>query len=159
MANKIAVLMGSDSDRPTMQACVDILKEFGVETTFKVLSAHRTPKEACAFAEAAEAEGYQAVICAAGLAAHLAGVVAAHTMLPVIGCPMDGGIAGGLDALLSTVQMPGGIPVASMGVGKHGAKNAALFVIAMMANHDPALRAKYKEHRAAQAETILSKNK
>ncbi|MFC1586978.1 5-(carboxyamino)imidazole ribonucleotide mutase [Planctomycetota bacterium] len=159
MTDKIAILMGSDSDLPTMRNSIDILEDFGVETTVKILSAHRTPKETAEFAENAEANGYKGIICAAGLAAHLAGVVAAHTTLPVLGCPMQGGVADGLDALLSTVQMPSGVPVATFGVGKHGANNAALFAISILALNNEDLKRKLIDLREEQAKKILAKNK
>ena len=121
----VAILMGSDSDLPVMQTTLDVLKSLGVKYEVKISSAHRTPEATKNYILDAEARGCQVFICAAGLAAHLAGNVAAHTVKPVIGVPMDGGPLNGMDALLSTVQMPGGVPVATVAIGKAGAKNAA----------------------------------
>ena len=126
MALKAALLMGSDSDLPKIQGCIDTLKKLGVETTVRVMSAHRTPEAVSEFTEHAIENGYGVIIAAAGGAAHLAGSVAAHTLLPVIGIPVEGGAFHGMDALLATVQMPGGIPVATVGVGSGGATNAGL---------------------------------
>ncbi|MBT5102075.1 MAG: AIR carboxylase family protein, partial [Planctomycetes bacterium] len=120
MNNRVALLMGSDSDFPRLESCVKTLREFGVEPTVRVLSAHRTPTEACAFASDARANGLEVIICAAGGAAHLAGVIAAHTTLPVLGIPMDNPPLGGLDALLATVRMPGGVPVGTLGANSGG---------------------------------------
>ncbi len=147
---KVALLMGSKSDWPKVESAVKIFKDFGVEHTVRVMSAHRTPDVVAEFASNAAANGYKAIICAAGAAAHLAGVVAAHTQLPVLGIPVGGGSLQGMDALLATVQMPGGIPVATFAVGSGGPKNAALFAIAMMALSDDELAGKLAEFRAAQ---------
>jgi 5-(carboxyamino)imidazole ribonucleotide mutase len=135
---KVAVLMGSATDLPSMQPAVDTLAELGIPVDVRVLSAHRTPARAMEFASGAADAGYKVLICAAGGAAHLAGVVAAHTLLPVIGVPM-GRSLGGLDALYATVQMPPGIPVATVGVD--GAANAAYLAARILALHDPKLRA------------------
>jgi len=121
----VAVLMGSDSDLPVMQASIDTLTSLGIATEARITSAHRTPAETMAYVQDAEQRGCRVFIAAAGLAAHLAGAVAAHTLRPVIGVPLDAGSLGGQDSLLSTVQMPGGIPVATVAIGKPGAKNAA----------------------------------
>jgi len=156
MALKAAVLMGSDSDLPKIQKCIDTLKQLGVETTVRVMSAHRTPEIVCDFAEQAAANGYGVLIAAAGGAAHLAGAVAAHTLLPVIGIPVEGGAFNGLDALLSTVQMPGGIPVATVGVGSGGATNAALLAAEILAIGDAALREKLAAERLTRREKVLA---
>ncbi len=152
----VAVLMGSKSDWETMQHCRDTLARFGVACECRVLSAHRTPAETAEFVRSAEERGIQVIIAAAGMAAHLAGAVAAHTTLPVLGVPLPGGVADGLDALLSTVQMPRGIPVGTLAVGKHGAINAAILAVQILANSRPELREKLKADRREQAEKILS---
>ncbi len=159
MAPPIVFVMGSDSDLPTLKGGFDLLTSLGVSFGARILSAHRTPREATAFAENAASEGVQVLVAAAGLAAHLAGVLAAHTTLPVVGVPMAGGALGGVDALYSTVQMPGGVPVASMGIGKAGAKNAALFAIRILALHDPALREKLEDFIHDQARVVLEKDR
>ena len=153
---KAAILMGSDSDLPKLQPCIDTLKKLQVETTVRVMSAHRTPEIVSDFAENAASNGYGVLIAAAGGAAHLAGAVAAHTVLPVIGIPVEGGAFNGLDALLSTVQMPGGIPVATVGVGKGGATNAGLLAAEILAATDPALRQRIIDDRLARRETVLA---
>ena len=142
---KIAILMGSAKDMPKMQAGADVLAEFGVEHEVHVMSAHRTPQAVAEFATNARANGYAAIICGAGKAAHLAGAVAAHSTLPVIGVPVAAGGMGGLDALLSTVQMPTGIPVATVAVDS--AANAAYLAVAMLAVTDAGLAAKLDEYR------------
>jgi len=142
---KIAMLMGSEKDMPKMQAGVDVLTEFGVEHAVHVMSAHRTPHAVAEFASNARRNGYAAIICGAGKAAHLAGAVAAHSTLPVIGVPIAAGGMGGLDALLSTVQMPTGIPVATVAVDS--AANAAYLAVAMLAVTDAGLAAKLDEYR------------
>ncbi|MFH0821776.1 MAG: 5-(carboxyamino)imidazole ribonucleotide mutase [Pseudomonadota bacterium] len=146
---QVGIVMGSDSDLPVMKKAADVLREFGVPHMITVASAHRTPEKVAALAARAEAEGWKAIITGAGMAAHLAGFIAAHTVVPVIGVPMDSSSLKGIDALLSTVQMPGGIPVASMGLGSAGAKNAGLFVVEILACFDPGLREKLKAFRAA----------
>lgn len=153
---RVAIVMGSDSDLKVMEKGAKLLKELGVGCEVRVISAHRTPAEAKAFAEGLEERGVQVVIAGAGGAAHLAGVMAAHTVRPVIGVPVDSMMPGGLDALLSTVQMPPGIPVATVGVG--GAKNAALLAVQMLALSDPELSARLKAHRAAQADEVRAKD-
>ena len=148
MRNVIAIIMGSKSDLGTVNEAINVLKEFKVAFEVKVLSAHRTPKELAAYVEAAKARGIKVFIAAAGGAAALAGVVAAHTTLPVIGIPIETKSLKGLDSLLSTVQMPAGIPVASMAIGKAGAKNAALFALAILGATDKKVSSqilKYKE--------------
>ena len=150
----VAVLMGSKSDWDTMKACAETLAKFGVPHESHVMSAHRTPKLAADFAGNAESRGIEVIIGAAGGAAHLAGVLAAHTTLPVLGVPMKSDALKGLDSLLSTVQMPAGIPVASLAIGKAGATNAALFAIAILANSRPELKEKLREFRAEQEKKI-----
>lgn len=152
---KVAVLMGSDSDWPTVKGACTELKRLGVPFEAHILSAHRTPAPAAEFAKSARAKGFGAVICAAGMAAHLAGAIAANTTLPVIGIPMKGGAADGLDALLATVQMPSGIPVAT--VALNGAKNAAILAAQMLAVTDEALAAALDADRAAMAAQIAAK--
>jgi phosphoribosylaminoimidazole carboxylase PurE protein len=153
---KVAILMGSSSDKPLMSAAADILKEFGVPCEMKVLSAHRTPAEACQYAEEAEANGVEVIIAGAGYAAHLAGVLAAHTILPILGVPLPGSSLQGLDSLLSPVRMPGGIPVATMTIGKAGAKNAGLFAVQILSRKDPELVKALKAYRKKMRETILA---
>jgi len=151
---KVAVLMGSKSDLPNMEGAFTILKQFDVPFTARVISAHRTPETAAEFASGAEAEGIKVIICAAGMAAHLAGVIAAHTTLPVIGVPMACPPFDGLDSLLATVQMPPGIPVAAVTAGKAGGKNSALFAVSILALSEPVLAEKLKNFRKEQSETV-----
>src|SRR6266702_2962179 len=151
----VAVVMGSKSDWDTMRSASDTLEEFGVAHESHVMSAHRTPKLASEFATTAESRGIEVIIAAAGGAAHLAGVIAAHTTLPVLGVPMKSDALNGLDSLLSTVQMPAGIPVGTLAIGKAGATNAALLAIAILANSRPALKEKLLAFRAEQAEKVL----
>ena len=146
---KVAVLMGSKSDAERMKAARDMLNRFGVEVDERVLSAHRNPDEVAAFARGARENGYAALICGAGMAAHLAGVVAAHTTLPVVGVPLSGSALSGVDALYSTVQMPSGIPVATVAID--GASNAAVLVVEMLAMTDAGLAARLEEFRAGGA--------
>jgi 5-(carboxyamino)imidazole ribonucleotide mutase len=146
MTAKVAVLMGSVNDRPTMAPALDLLKDFGVEATEHVMSAHRTPTRVLAFSSQARSEGYGVIICAAGMAAHLAGAVAAQTTLPVIGVPLSGGAIGGIDALYSTVQMPRGIPVATVAID--GAVNAALLAVEILAVTDDRLAERLADFRA-----------
>ncbi len=152
---KIGILMGSKSDADIMGEAARILEEFGVPHEVKVLSAHRTPLETSAYAQAAEGRGIQALIAGAGYAAHLAGALAAHSTLPIIGVPLDASSLKGLDSLLSTVQMPKGIPVACMGIGKAGAINAALFTVQILSRSDPALAQKLKEYREKMRQELL----
>jgi 5-(carboxyamino)imidazole ribonucleotide mutase len=154
----VAILMGSDSDLPTMQATFEVLKGFGIRYEVRIHSAHRTPEATHDYVTDAEQRGCQAFICAAGLAAHLAGAVSAITVRPVIGVPMDGGPLKGQDALLSTVQMPGGIPVATVAIGKAGAKNAGYLAAQIMAVSDPALAQKLRDEREANKQQILARN-
>jgi 5-(carboxyamino)imidazole ribonucleotide mutase len=146
--------MGSKSDWETMRHCDETLTQFGVPHECRVLSAHRTPQLASQYAAEAESRGFEVIIGAAGGAAHLAGVLAAQTVLPVLGVPMESPALKGLDSLLSTVQMPGGIPVGTLAIGTAGARNAALLAIAILANSRPELREKLKRFRADQAEKI-----
>lgn len=157
MRKKVAVLMGSDSDLPVVKGAINTLKEFGIETEVHVMSAHRTPKQACDFASNAILNGYGVIICAAGKAAHLAGVIAAHTTLPVIGIPMKSSTLDGLDALLSTVQMPKGIPVATVAID--GAENAALLAVQILAVHDKELEEKLIEMRTKMTDEVVEKDK
>jgi len=150
----VAVLMGSKSDWETMRAASDTLKSFGVAHESRVMSAHRSPTLAADFASQADARGIEVIIAAAGGAAHLAGVMAAHTTLPVLGVPMKSDALNGLDSLLATVQMPAGIPVGTLAIGKPGATNAALFAIAILANSRPGLKKKLREFRAEQEKKI-----
>ncbi len=152
---KIGILMGSKSDADIMGEAARILEEFGVPHEMKVLSAHRTPLETSEYAQSAEGRGIQALIAGAGYAAHLAGALAAHSTLPIIGVPLDASSLQGLDSLLSTVQMPKGIPVACMGIGKAGAINAALFTVQILSRSDPALAQKLKEYREKMRQEIL----
>ena len=154
--HKVAVIMGSDSDLKVMEKAVKALRELEIEADVRVLSAHRTPADTVAYVEGLEARGIRVVIAGAGGAAHLAGVVAAHTARPVIGVPIASLMPTGMDALLSTVQMPPGIPVATVGVG--GAKNAGLLAAEMLALTDDALYERVKKHRAEQAEQVRAKD-
>ncbi len=153
---KVGIVMGSDSDLPIVRKAIDTLTEYGVPFEVHVYSAHRTPVEAKMFSSEARKNGFGAIIAAAGMAAHLAGAVAANTTLPVIGIPVQSKNLGGMDALLSTVQMPSGIPVATVAID--GATNAALLAIQMLAIEDAELAAKLDEARAKAAATVLSKN-
>jgi len=154
----VAVLMGSDSDLPTMQETLNVLDRFGIPAELRVTSAHRTPNATHQYVGDAEKRGCGVFIAAAGLAAHLAGTVAGLTLKPVIGVPMDTGPLNGLDALLSTVQMPGGIPVATMAIGKAGAKNAGYLAAQILARLDPVLQRKLRKDRDDNARAILKKN-
>lgn len=150
----VAVLMGSDSDLGTMQACLDILKKLEIPVEVKITSAHRTPDATHAYVKDAEGRGCAVFIAAAGLAAHLAGTVAGLTLRPVIGVPMDAGPLQGMDALLSTVQMPGGIPVACVAIGKAGARNAGYLAAQMLALADTRLQQRLRAEREANAKTV-----
>ena len=155
----VAVVMGSDSDLKVMESCVAQLREFGIEASVRIISAHRTPAVADDFAANARDRGIQVIIAAAGMAAHLAGAMAARASVPVIGVPLvcEAGL-GGMDALLSTVQMPPGVPVATMGVGKAGAKNAAILAVQILALADLDLQAKLTAFRQKQAQTVRDKD-
>jgi 5-(carboxyamino)imidazole ribonucleotide mutase len=153
---KVAVIMGSDSDFPVVSAAVKKLKSFGIPVETRVISAHRTPSEAAAFASSAEQNGFGVIIAAAGMAAHLAGVLAAYTTLPVIGIPMKSSALEGLDALLATVQMPGGIPVATVAV--NGADNAAILAAEILALSDAGLAEQLREMKKQMAEKVAAKD-
>ncbi len=157
MNKKIAIIMGSDSDLPIVKGTINTLKGFGILTEAHIMSAHRTPVQAMEFASNAKSNGFGVIICAAGKAAHLAGVVAAHTTLPVIGIPMKSSTLDGLDALLSTVQMPKGIPVATVAID--GAENAALLAVQILAVNDETLADKLLETRANMTAEVLEKDK
>jgi 5-(carboxyamino)imidazole ribonucleotide mutase len=146
---KVAIIMGSPNDRPKMEPAADTLASFGIEADVQVMSAHRTPAKVAAFVGSARDDGYAAIIAGAGMAAHLAGAAAAHTTLPVVGVPLSGGALNGVDALYATVQMPKGIPVATVAVD--GAVNAALLVVQMLAIADEELAVKLSEDRATRA--------
>lgn len=154
----VAILMGSDSDLDKMEAATGVLKSLGVPFEIRVSSAHRTPQQTHDYVKDADARGCGAFIAGAGMAAHLAGAIAANTVKPVIGVPIDSGPLQGMDALLSTVQMPPGIPVATVAVGKAGAKNAGYLAAQMLALADADLAQRLVDERKANAETILAKN-
>jgi len=151
----VALLMGSKSDWETMRHAAETFDQFGVAYEARVLSAHRTPAQTAQYAAEAAGRGIEVVVAGAGGAAHLAGVVAAHTLLPVLGVPIESPSLKGLDSLLSTVQMPGGIPVGALGIGKAGATNAALLAIAILALRRPELQRKLREFREGQARKVL----
>lgn len=154
----IAILMGSDSDLPTMQATFDVLDQLEIPYEVRITSAHRTPDETRSYVTDAESRGCDVFIAAAGLAAHLAGAVAAHTLKPVLGVPLDAGSLKGMDALLSTVQMPGGIPVACLAIGKPGAKNAAYLAAQILSLRDTDLATRIREERTANGRAVVEKN-
>lgn len=156
MSKKVAVIMGSDSDFPVVKSALTELKKYGVEFECRVMSAHRTPAEASEFASNAKANGFGAIICAAGMAAHLAGVVAGHTTLPVIGIPMKSAALEGMDALLATVMMPPGVPVATVGI--NGAKNAAVLAVQMLAVSDEELARKLADEKQKMADGVREKD-
>ncbi|HHY83132.1 MAG TPA: 5-(carboxyamino)imidazole ribonucleotide mutase [Clostridiales bacterium] len=153
---KVAVVMGSDSDFPILKKCIKILKEFSVETEVHVISAHRTPSRAESLAKNAQAEGIGVIIAAAGKAAHLAGVLAANTIVPVIGLPIHSSTLDGLDALLSTVQMPKGVPVATVAI--NGAENAALLAVQILSLAQPELKVKLQEYKDKMAQEVAEKD-
>ncbi|MGN0621759.1 MAG: 5-(carboxyamino)imidazole ribonucleotide mutase [Porcipelethomonas sp.] len=157
MSKKIAIVMGSDSDLPVVAGAIKKLKEFGVPFEVHVMSAHRTPNEAADFSANAEKNGFGAIISAAGKAAHLGGVLAAHTILPVIGIPIKSSTLDGLDALLATVQMPSGIPVATVAID--GAANAAILAVQMLALSDDELAEKLREMKKSMAEAVIEKDR
>ena len=158
-SGKVLIVMGSDSDLAVMKECAKALAGFGVEWEMRVASAHRTPAKAAKLAAAARARGFSAIVAGAGHAAHLAGVLAAHTTLPVIGVPIDSSALSGLDALLSTVQMPPGVPVATMAVGKPGARNAGVFAAQILAVGDPALAARLDAFKKTMAAEVEAKDR
>jgi 5-(carboxyamino)imidazole ribonucleotide mutase len=151
----VGVIMGSKSDWEIMRQAGEVLTKFGVEHECRVLSAHRTPKETVEYVSDAEGRGMEVIVAAAGGAAHLAGVCAAHTLLPVLGVPMESAALKGLDSLLSTVQMPAGIPVGTLGIGAAGARNAALLAVAILANSRPELRERLREFREEQRVKVV----
>ncbi len=150
----VGIVMGSDSDWPTMRRASDILTEFGVAHESRVASAHRTPDLIVEYASSAEARGLRAIIAGAGGAAHLAGVVAAYTIVPVIGVPIQSRALNGIDSLLSIVQMPGGVPVATMAIGDAGATNAGLFAAALLAGTDPEIAVSLHDYRKRRADKV-----
>ncbi|MEM8844733.1 MAG: 5-(carboxyamino)imidazole ribonucleotide mutase [Pseudomonadota bacterium] len=154
---KIAIIMGSDSDWPVMQGAAQVLEEFGVEHECKVVSAHRTPQYLYEYASSAKENGLHCIIAGAGGAAHLPGMTAAISTVPVLGVPVPSKHLQGQDSLLSIVQMPKGVPVATFAIGEAGAKNAALFAVAMLANNDDALAEKLAAYRNSQCEEVLKK--
>ena len=156
MSKKIAIIMGSDSDLPVVKPAIATLKEFGVEYEVRVISAHRTPDAATEFGKSAKESGFGVIIAAAGKAAHLAGVLASHTVLPVIGIPVKSSTLDGLDALLATVQMPSGVPVATVAID--GSANAALLAIQMLALSDDKLSEKYASYKKIMAEGVARKD-
>jgi phosphoribosylaminoimidazole carboxylase PurE protein len=155
----VAVVMGSDSDMAVMQSCIDVLGEFGIKPVVRVISAHRTPQKAAEFAQNAAENGIKVIIAAAGMAAHLAGALAARTTLPVIGVPLisSSGLEG-VDALLSTLQMPPGVPVATVAIGKAGAKNAAILAVEILALSDEVLAGKLAEFKKIQEQEVIEKD-
>lgn len=155
----VGILMGSDSDLPVMQEAAAMLQEFGIDYEITIASAHRTPKKVLEYSQSAEKRGIKVIIAGAGWAAHLAGVIAAHTTLPVIGVPIDSSPLKGLDALLSTAQMPGGIPVATMSLGKGGAKNAGIFAAQIIAAGDVKIANRIKVHRVEMEREVEEKAK
>ncbi len=156
MSKKVAIIMGSDSDLPVVKPAITTLKDFGIEYEVRVMSAHRTPDAAAEFSKNAKANGFGVIIAAAGKAAHLGGVLAAHTVLPVIGIPVKSSTLDGLDALLATVQMPAGIPVATVAID--GAANAALLAIQMLALSDEELSEKFAAYKTSMAEGVAKKD-
>ena len=154
----VLIIMGSDSDIPVMQETVKVLNQFSIPFEMRVSSAHRSPRKTSALVSGAPQRGVRVIIAAAGVAAHLAGVVAAETVLPVIAVPMPGGALNGVDALYSMVQMPGGIPVATMAIGKAGAKNAGLFAVQILALGDVQLTAQLKAHREEMEHEVEAKD-
>ena len=159
MANaRVAIIMGSQSDWSVMRSAEEALEGLGITSDVRIISAHRTPERLTAFIREAEEKGIEAIIAGAGCAAHLAGVTAAHTILPVLGVPLESSALDGLDALLATVQMPGGIPVATFAIGKAGAKNAAIFAVQILALADEALRKKLHLFKKQQQEVVMKKD-
>ena len=150
----VGVVMGSDSDWATMRRCSEVLEDFGVAHECRVVSAHRTPDLLVEYAESVEDRGLQVIVAGAGGAAHLPGMLAAHSIVPVIGVPVASRALGGIDSLLSIVQMPAGVPVATMAIGEAGAANAALLAVAVLARHDPDLAARLTAYRAARAAQV-----
>jgi 5-(carboxyamino)imidazole ribonucleotide mutase len=158
MNPEVLILMGSDSDLPVMEEAAKVLKEFGIGFEMHISSAHRSPKRTSELASGAVSRGIKIIIAGAGMAAHLAGVVAAETILPVIAVPLPGGALNGVDALYAMVQMPGGIPVATMAIGKAGAKNAGLFAVQILSTANPGLQNRLAEYRAKMADEVAEKD-
>jgi phosphoribosylaminoimidazole carboxylase PurE protein len=156
---RVGIYMGSASDAPVMEEALKTLKELGIECEMAVASAHRSPQRAHRLASSAEDRGIEVLIVGAGGAAHLAGAMAASSILPVIGVPLNSSALNGLDALLSTVQMPGGVPVATMAIGKAGAQNAAIFAAQVLARKDPALAGRLRDHKKAVAAAVEESSK
>lgn len=154
----VGIVMGSDSDLATMGACAKMLEALGIPFEIRIASAHRSPEKSSSYAKTAEKRGLRVLVCAAGKAAHLAGVIAAETVLPVIAVPMQTSFGGGMDSLLSMVQMPRGIPVATMAVGETGAHNAALMAAAILAVEDKGLRERLREYRRSLADGVEEKD-
>jgi phosphoribosylamine--glycine ligase len=159
MKPKVLIVMGSDSDLPVMEGASSLLKEFKIPYDITVASAHRSPERTVKLTKDAEKKGVDVIIAGAGSAAHLAGVIAAHTILPVIGVPIDSSALNGIDALFSTVQMPPGIPVATMAVGKPGAKNSAIFAAQILSIKDQRIAKRLKTYKKKMAEEVLAKAK
>ena len=155
----VLIIMGSDSDLPVMEGGAKVLAEFGVPFEMRISSAHRSPQRTTALAAEAAGRGVRVIIAGAGMAAHLAGVIAAETCLPVIGVPIGGGALSGLDALCSTVQMPGGVPVATMAIGSAGARNAGIFAVQILALDDATLTEKLKAYREKMAQDVEEKDR
>ncbi len=153
---KVAIIMGSDSDLPVVEGAIDTLKQFGIKTTVRIISAHRTPEAAAVFAKGAKGAGIEVIIAAAGKAAHLPGILAALTLVPVIGVPIKSSFMDGMDSLLSIVQMPGGIPVATVGI--NGAKNAALLAVQMLSLKYPELALRLRDYRKDMADSVAKKD-
>jgi phosphoribosylaminoimidazole carboxylase PurE protein len=155
---KVAVLMGSKSDLSIMEEASIVLKQFGISCEMRIMSAHRTPDEVLAFSKDAKANGFKVIIAGAGMAAHLAGIIAAHTTLPVIGVPIASSSLNGMDALLAMSQMPPGVPVATMSIGKAGARNAALLAVEILALNDEGLQKKLVQYRSDMKRTVLEED-
>ena len=155
---KVAVLMGSKSDLSIMEEASAVLKQFSIDCEMRIMSAHRTPDEVLAFSRDAKANGFSVIIAGAGMAAHLAGVIAAHTTLPVIGVPIASSSLNGMDALLAMVQMPPGVPVATVSVGKAGAKNAALLAVEILALNNEGLQKRLAQYRSDMRKTVLEED-
>ena len=159
MNPQVLIVMGSDSDMHVMEGTVQLLKKFGIKYELVIASAHRTPERAKKLAVNAEKKGVKVIIAGAGMAAHLAGVLASHTIIPVIGVPIDSSSLYGIDALVSTVQMPPGVPVATMAIGKAGAKNAAIFAAQIIGLNDPGITKKLRSFKKKMAEEVEKKSK
>lgn len=159
MKPQVLIVIGSDSDKPIIEEAEKILKELGISYTMTIASAHRTPERTIKLASEAEKEGIEVIIAGAGMAAHLAGVLASHTILPVIGVPIDSSPLHGLDSLLSTVQMPPGVPVAAMAIGKAGAKNAAIFSAQIISRKDSRVAKRLKDYKKRMSEEVEAKAK